>query len=248
MLRTMLMRLGLLIILPALLAAPRASAVECAATNSGGRDYIACRVDLQKDLLRLYYADTHGSPYGGIAPLRAALAQEKKRLVFAMNAGMFHPDMKPVGLLVIDGREVAAVNRSQGHGNFFLEPNGVFLIDDHGARVIETMDYRNLSPSLATQSGPMLVHHGLIPASTAFNAGSRSRHVRNGVCAPSPTEAVFVISDEEVTFREFANYFLDVLGCAEALYLDGTISSLHAPGLGRSDVHERLGPMFAVVE
>jgi uncharacterized protein YigE (DUF2233 family) len=231
----------------ALLATP-AHGVDCSASTSGGHEFTACRVDLRRQSLRLYYADASGSPYTSFARLRASLASEKKRLVFAMNAGMFHADKKPVGLLVIDGHEVAPVNRSQGAGNFFIEPNGVFLIDESGARVIETMDYRNLSPSLATQSGPLLVHRGLIPSSTAFGAHSRSRHVRNGVCVPEPGVAVFVISSEAVTFRAFALYFRDVLGCAEALYLDGSISSLYFPHLERADAHAQLGPMFAVVE
>ncbi|HEV7606470.1 MAG TPA: phosphodiester glycosidase family protein [Steroidobacteraceae bacterium] len=231
----------------ALHAAP-ARAVDCAVSTSGGHEFTTCRVDLRKEALRLYYADAQGSPYEGFVRLRASLLRARKNLAFAMNAGMFHPDLKPVGLLVIDGREIAPVNRSQGHGNFFLEPNGIFLIDQGGARVIETMDYRNLAPTLATQSGPMLVHRGQIPASAAFRTNSNSRYVRNGVCAPAPSVAVFVISDEVVTFREFALYFRDVLGCTEALYLDGAISSLHAPGLRRPDDHKRLGPMFAVVE
>ena len=40
-----------------------------------------------------------------------------------------------------------------------------------------------------------------------------------------------MISEDAVTFREFALYFRDVLGCSEALYLDGAISSLFAPQL-----------------
>ena len=44
--------------------------------------------------------------------------------------------MKPVGLLVIDGHEIAAINRTAGSGNFCLQPDGVFLIDGQGARVL----------------------------------------------------------------------------------------------------------------
>ena len=162
-----------------------------------------------------------------------------------MNAGMFHPDFKPVGLLVIGGKEISPINRSQGSGNFFLQPNGVFLIDE-GPRVIATDEYRDLAPSFATQSGPMLLHRGQVPAIAAFR--STSRHLRNGVCVPEGTIVAFVISEDEVTFREFADYFTSVLKCTEALYLDGSISSLYAPQLKRADARSDLGPMFGVAE
>ena len=76
---------------------------------------------------------------------------------------------------------------------------------------------------------------------------SRSRHVRNGVgiCGG---EAVFVISDRRITLHEFARYFRDELQCRDALYFDGSVSSLYAPALGRRDRHARLGPMIAVVD
>jgi uncharacterized protein YigE (DUF2233 family) len=57
---------------------------------------------------------------------------------------------------------------------------------------------------------------------------------------------VFVISEARVNFFEFARFFRDELGCGEALYLDGSISSLYAPALRRADDHASLGPMFAV--
>jgi uncharacterized protein YigE (DUF2233 family) len=57
---------------------------------------------------------------------------------------------------------------------------------------------------------------------------------------------VFVISDSPVTFYVFAKFFLDQVGCREALYLDGSISSLYAPSVGREDHGRDLGPMFGV--
>jgi uncharacterized protein YigE (DUF2233 family) len=233
--------------LAALLFAHAAFAVDCATTVRSPA-FTTCRVDLRQQSLRLYYADTQGTRYESFARLRSSLARDQKNLLFAINAGMFHPDMKPVGLLVIDGHEIAAANRAEGGGNFYLQPNGVFMIDAAGARVLATDEYRNFAPSLATQSGPMLVHHGQIPASSAFRTGSRSRHVRNGVCAPTSDLAVFVISEDAVTFREMALFFRDVLNCNEALYLDGAISSLFTPQLKRADARAKLGPMFAVVD
>jgi uncharacterized protein YigE (DUF2233 family) len=58
---------------------------------------------------------------------------------------------------------------------------------------------------------------------------------------------VFVISESPVTFYEFASFFRDSLHCREALYLDGTISSLYAPKLNREDRGPDMGPIFGVV-
>ena len=223
-----------------------ASAVDCV-TSQGKPAFTTCRV-ARGESLRLFYADAQGTRYETFERLQKSLASQRRRLVFAMNAGMFHPDMKPVGLLVIDGHELAAINRATGSGNFYLQPNGVFQIDKKGSRVLATDEYRESTPAFATQSGPMLLHRGQIPDTAAFRESSRSRRIRNGVCVPGLEQAAFVISEEEVTFRELALYFRDVLGCSEALYLDGSISSLFAADLGRADARAKLGPLIAVVE
>jgi uncharacterized protein YigE (DUF2233 family) len=233
--------------LGAVLHSHSARAVDCE-TRKARPVFTTCRVDVRSEALRLYYADARGSPYESFERLQASLARDQKKLVFAMNAGMFHQDMKPVGLLVLDGDEIAPINRSTASGNFYLQPNGVFLIDAAGARVLATHEYRDLTPAFATQSGPMLVHRGQIPDTSAFRQSARSRHIRNGVCVPGNDQVAFVISEDAVTFREFALFFRDVVGCSEALYLDGAISSLFAPQLKRADARAKLGPMVAVVE
>lgn len=238
---------GLLALLLALGAA-RVDAVECTTAKVRDREYTTCRVASRKESLRLYYEDEKGRCHGSFERLHEALSAAGRTLLFAMNAGMFHADCRPVGLLIVDGRELAPVNRSSGTGNFFLQPNGVFLIDDHGPRVLATDEFRGQTPIMATQSGPMLVHRGLIPSTAAFAAVSRSRRLRNGVCVPSKDEIALVISEDEVTFNEFATYFQRELGCAEALYLDGSISSLYAPALRRADARAPLGPMLAIVK
>jgi uncharacterized protein YigE (DUF2233 family) len=230
------------------LCAARVEAVDCATTQVRGRGFTTCRADARNESLRLFFADEKGRCLGSFERLRKSLAAAGKTLVFAMNAGMFHADCRPVGLLVIDGREVSPVNRSDGTGNFFLRPNGVFLIDAAGPRVVATDQYRDMLPRLATQSGPMLVHRGQLPSLSAFAAGSRSRHLRNGVCVPRAGEVAFVISEEPVTFNEFASYFRRELDCAEALYFDGSISSLFSPQLRRADARASLGPIVAIVK
>ena len=53
--------------------------------------------------------------------------------------------------------------------------------------------------------------------------------------------ALFVISEAPVTFYAFAKLFRDGLSCANALFLDGSISSIYAPETGRDDELTPLG-------
>jgi len=226
-----------------------AHAVECQIDAVGGTSFTACRVDLNRERLDLFWRDTAGRPYRQFSVLRDALEKQGKQLVFAVNAGMYQPDFSPVGLFVADGRELVPLNRHTGSGNFSQQPNGVFLLEGNSARVITTNDYglEKPKPLLATQSGPMLVHEGEITTSAVMNPKSPWRKLRNGVCAPSPATVVFVISESPVTFYAFASYFRDSLHCREALYLDGSISSLYAPRLDREDRGSDMGPILGVV-
>jgi uncharacterized protein YigE (DUF2233 family) len=224
-------------------------AVECGAKTAGGTSFTACRVDLNSDHLELFWRDDAGRPYRQFSALREALQVKGKTLVFAVNAGMYKPDLSPVGLFVVGRQELVPLNRHVGSGNFSQQPNGVFLVEGGSARVIATDDYdkERPKPSLATQSGPMLVHEGEITTSAVMNPNSTWRKIRNGVCAPSPDAVVFVLSESPVTFYEFASFFRDALHCREALYLDGTISSLYAPKLNRDDHGADMGPILGVV-
>lgn len=223
-----------------------ALAVASAAALAQAR-YTVVRVDTARQQLALYWQDDQGRPLRRLDRLAAWLQSQGKTLAVGMNAGMYHADARPVGLLVIDGREIAPLNLDNGQGNFFLKPNGVFLIDAHGPRVVDAVDYAasHEGVRLATQSGPLLLKHGEIHP--AFSPNSASRYIRNGVCALG-AEVLLVISDTPVTLHEFARHFRDELHCRDALYLDGAISSLYAPGLGRNGQLKDLGPLIGVLE
>ena len=63
-----------------------------------------------------------------------------------------------------------------------------------------------------------------------FLDDSGSVKFRSGVCAQTPTEVVFAVSEAPVNFHDFASLFRDQLGCRDALYLDGSISQLYVDG------------------
>jgi uncharacterized protein YigE (DUF2233 family) len=75
-----------------------------------------------------------------------------------------------------------------------------------------------------------------------------SLHIRNGVGVDSASTAWFVISDDAVSFGRLARFFRDVLHCPNALYLDGSVSSLWDRPAGRRDTNSALGPLVAVFE
>ena len=160
---------------------------------------------------------------------------------------MFQPDFSPVGLLVLDGNQVSPLNTDDGQGNFFMKPNGVFLINQkHEARIVNSADYVDeLTPALwATQSGPMLVLRGDI--NPDFNADSKSLYLRSGVGVRKDGLVEFAISQAPVNFYNFASLFRDRLKSANALYLDGAISQFHVPGMKHA-VPQSFGPMIGVV-
>lgn len=223
-----------------------AAAVTCRNDRFEGAAFTLCEVQKDEDL-RLFLNGDAG-PFGSFAAVNAALAAQGQTLAFAMNAGMFHRDLSPVGLFVAEGREQAPIVTREGPGNFGLLPNGVFCWGAEGFRIVESRAFKAAPPACrhATQSGPMLVIGGALHP--RFLPDSDSLHIRNGVgVAADGSRAVFVISGDAVNFHLFARFFRDHLGLPQALYLDGSVSRLFAPQLGRSDLGFPIGPIVGVV-
>ncbi len=230
---------------PASAAEPRQNGWK---TTHESASYVACAFDLRQHDLRLFLNDASGAPYGSFRALKADLGKQGLSLPFAMNGGMYHRDRSPVGYYVEDRRKLKDAVTGPGPGNFHMRPNGIFFIEDDTAGVMETRAFlkRNRRPDYATQSGPMLVIEGKLHP--RFLAGSDFKKRRNGVGMMNRHEIVFAISDSAVSFHDFATLFRDKLACRNALFLDGTISSLHAREIGRSDFLFPVGPIIGVVE
>ncbi len=187
---------------------------------------------------------TGNPPYRDFAKLEAALG--KRQVALAMNGGMFGEDGRAIGLLVESGRQIHAINRREGGGNFHLMPNGVFLVRHDGTAAVVPSDGYKPSPNVAfaTQSGPLLVIAGKLHP--RFDPDGSSRNIRNGVGIARDGRARFVISEDPVSFGKFARLFRDGLGARDALYFDGSVSSLWDPANGRQDTHAQIGPMVVV--
>lgn len=196
--------------------------------------------------LKLFAADRTETPLRSFAGVMGELPAD--RVAFAMNAGMFDEDGRPIGLAVVDGRQVHAINRRDGGGNFHLKPNGVFLIRRDGSARIARSEGFTLSPDieLATQSGPMLVIDGQLHP--GFEPDGESRFIRNGVGIGPGGKPLFVISNEVVSFGKLGRFFRDHLHARNALYFDGSVSSLWDPAAGRQDAGVPLGPIIVALK
>jgi uncharacterized protein YigE (DUF2233 family) len=240
---------ALLILAGIAAASARPAEAACAPKTFDGAAYTVCAFDPRHDDLRLYWKGPDDKPFGSLAALAKALKDAGVKLVFAMNAGMFQEDQSPMGLYVEKSQVVHAADTRDAVGsNFHLKPNGVFWIGDGVAGVSETGRYLASAPQAryATQSGPMLVIDGRIHPK--IRPDGTSAKIRNGVGIDDHGAVVFAISDGPVTFEMFARLFRDGLGCRNALFLDGSLSSLYAPELNRDDEILPIGPIVGVVK
>lgn len=219
----------------------------CERASFEGAQFVFCRYAPHRDRLELQWQG-RDAPLGSLSKLQVWLGPKGSRVHFAMNAGMFDPEQRPLGLFVQDGHEVRPLNAAKGGGNFFLLPNGVFWVGADGTpHIDETTKYATAGnhPQWATQSGPLLVAANELHPKVAENGASLL--IRNGV-GVRHGEAVFAISEQPVSFGRFARFMRDAQNCPDVLYLDGVVSSLWAPSMGRQDTRTGLGPFVVVLK
>jgi uncharacterized protein YigE (DUF2233 family) len=122
----------------------------------------------------------------------------------------------------------------------------VFFAAEGRVGILDTALYLKEKPKAeyATQSGPMLLIKGAIDRRVL--ATISSKNIRNGVGVQDDKIAIFAVSEEPVSFADFARLFRDALSCRDALYLDGSISQLYAPSIGRTDQTGTVGPIISV--
>lgn len=208
--------------------------------------FLSYTVDPAKQQLQLYWKDDKGALLSSIQQLKTFVEARHKKLVFAMNGGMFSPDYNPVGLYIEQSKVLHRLDTNSGNGNFYLQPNGVFYITkDKKAAISTTQAFVSRSVVFATQSGPMLLINGAIHP--AFKQGSANLNIRNGVGILPDGKVVFAISREPVNFYDFALYFKQ-LGCRNALYLDGFVSRMYLPEKDWRQVDGNFGVMIGVTE
>lgn len=210
--------------------------------------YYVLRAPVQA--VRIIWKDKTGAQLRTFPAAARYLAGEGVELDSLMNGGIFAAGGVPSGLLIQDGNELRPVNRSNGKGNFFLKPNGIFLIGSKGAAVLATEEFplKDADIRCAVQSGPLLLRHG--KTHPQFNASSTSRLHRNGVGVSKTGEVVFAMTEfgaaKYPNLFEFAELFRR-LGCDDALFLDGDLSQMRS-GDEMLKPSNNFGSMIAVTK
>lgn len=212
-----------------------------------GIPYDVYLVKVDNSDIRVYRNNANGIPLMNISNLKQEVELQGRQLWFATNGGIFHPNLNPVGLLVVDGKTLSPLNTQEGTGNFFLKPNGVFYVTNSGkAGIIQSEDYPRIASEVAyaTQSGPLLVQYGSMLNN--FTPNSQTRFIRSGVGMINDNTLVFLISKTPVNFYQFAAAFAQHFSCFNALYLDGAISKMYLPTMQRYELDGSFGVLIGI--
>lgn len=227
-------------------------------------------VKLEPQQVGVVWKGADGQPFRTFDRVQARFAKEGKTVKFLMNAGIFEPGGIPSGLHVEQGKELRPTNTAEGKGNFFLQPNGVLLLNGgesrnesfwggessaeiktaaaHAAFLLDMALHANYVSALrvGVQSGPLLLIDG--KRHPAFKESSPNKLHRNGVGIDSKGRIVFAITapGQMVNFWDFAGLFLS-LDCKNALFLDGDISQMAVNPKGPVESNP-FGAMFVVAE
>ena len=209
--------------------------------------FISYIVNPKKQNLEFFWKNEKGENFKNAENLISWLKSKNKKLLFSTNGGMYKKDNSPQGLFIENKIVKSEIDTSNGNGNFYLKPNGVFyLTTDKNPIICKTEDFvNNVKIKYATQSGPMLVIDGEIH--TAFKKNSTNLNIRNGVGILPNNQIVFAISKKEINFYDFAEYFKK-LGCKNALYLDGFVSRTYLPEKNWKQIDGNFGVIIGVTE
>ena len=163
--------------------------------------------------------------------------------LFLTNPGIVVDGCEPIGLLVDDYKVIKQLNTGSGSGNFYsLKPNGALLIKEDEAIVCKTSDVQIYSGyRIGIQSGPMLVHDGMI--NSHFNSNSKNKYIRSGVGIYQDNNGqknlIFAISNNPVNFYSFSNFFKENFKCENALCIESGRSVMNIPYLQNSSSNDQ---------
>lgn len=224
----------------------RLSAIEPEVKVIESVNYYVFRTSAEK--VRMVWSDEKKIPYRDFAAVLPALQQTGEKPLILMNGGIFEPGGIPSGLYWEKGIEKIPLNLRDAPGNFFLKPNGVFLIRHQKAEVVDATNFISTGVTYAVQSGPLLLHKGI--RHPAFVKNSINRLHRNGVGVDKNGVVIFLMSQRNSrqlpNLYEFAEAFR-ALGCENALFLDGDISQMQwGATLGKAS--NLFGTVISIVE
>ncbi len=223
----------------------KSMAGTCRAALFEGSEFTRCTAVPGKQILKTVLNGANAEPLRSLSGLEKSLSKSSAAVAFAVNGGMYDDAGRPIGYYVENGKRLKTLNQKEGGGNFHMLPNGVFFGSGSKWEIRTASDFSDniiKRPDFATQSGPMLVIGGKFHPK--ISANGESINIRNAVGIDAKGRAHFVISEVPVSFGRLARFMRDGLGCDNALYLDGNVSSLWYPAGARQDSGYPLGPLL----
>jgi uncharacterized protein YigE (DUF2233 family) len=210
----------------------------------GAPQFWSYTADTKKVAVRTYYKDRKGARIDNLPALKQHIEAGGRKMLFAMNCGMYSTTYTPVGLYIEEGKQVSSLKRcNTSKANFCLQPQGVFYVRTDGRAGISTVQsFSAKGVRYATQSAPVVVQNGKMNPKLPKGL----QLIRNGVGIRKDGKVVLAISRDWVNFHEFAQYFI-AQGCTTAMYFDGNISQAYYPGRTTPD-NASFGAMVAVVQ
>ena len=188
------------------------------------RDFTVYIPDSNKEIIKMYWKDKNDKAYSELSKFIQENPGDK--IKFATNGGIYSEEYKPNGLYIENHKIISKLNLDDGEGNFYMQPNGVFYIQDNQPKISESKSFEyNENISYATQSGPLLIENGVINKKIRKN--SESFKIRSAVGIDRENKMFFLMSRKKINFYDFSKYALDKLNCEELLFLDGTISKMY---------------------
>ena len=180
--------------------------------------------DLNKETIKMYWKDENNKAYSELS--KFIQENQEGKINFATNGGIYSEEYKPNGLYIENHKIISKINLADGEGNFYMQPNGIFYIQNNQPKISESKAFEyNENISYATQSGPLLIENGVINKKIGKN--SESFKIRSAVGIDRENKVFFLMSSEKINFYDFSKYALDKLNCKDLLFLDGTISKMY---------------------
>jgi uncharacterized protein YigE (DUF2233 family) len=149
----------------------------------------------------------------GVDRMEIKTLARRAQALAAINGGFFFPDYRPLGFLIVDGREVNPLRKADW---------GIFLIQDNRPRIIHTKELQNDGTiSQALQVGPRLVVDGKVKVM------KRQVSRRSALGITFRNQIILLnTEDTDAYFQDLARIFRlpgseGGLECRDALALDG---------------------------
>jgi uncharacterized protein YigE (DUF2233 family) len=138
---------------------------------------------------------------------------KKAQALAAINGGFFTPEYRPLGLLIVDGKEVNPLRKADW---------GVFLIQENRPRIIHTDEFQSIrNISQAMQVGPRLVVNGR-------ELRMKRQIARRSALGVTMKDRLILLStdDTDVYAQDLARIFYlpesqGGLECRDAMVMDG---------------------------